>query len=287
MITFPSVIWAFNPTFITITNSSESAGRVTISVDEHSFTTYLYNGDTKIDISRLVQLCFDSPSSVRSKTVTISVSGADTGSASALAIWGVLDIKYASYGQFANNGVRKVHNFVKYPFTIDLLTSNGFETQIPIGNASYTTTSPTGQVVRTEILQRQETEGMYLRWIDRFGFTQYYLFSTGEVSLKSNQASVSIEELQSIAPLSYISHDRPLSVDTESEIKICAVNLDADTLDYVSSIIGSPFVDLYLDDVWVPVRVTDGTYSYSAHHLSVLQDLEITLTLPKIKSQRR
>ena len=66
--------------------------------------------------------------------------------------------------------------------------------------------------------------------------------------------------------------------------------MDKSTLEYVESIISSPIVDLYMgktkegEELWQPVYVENGTYSYNTHHLS-LRDFEITIKLPNRKTQ--
>lgn len=280
---FPSnFVWAFTPTYIKITNAT-SATKVTVSIGSNSVEASIYNGRADILINRLVQLCFNSPKTERSKRIYISVSGDVSGSASVVAIWGCLQFG-DTYGQVANSqGVRRVQYFTHFPFAVDVLTSSGIETRS--AGRTITTTTSLGTVT-TVIEDRSETEGIYLRWIDRFGFMQYYLFVPANVEIKNTPAQYSIEEMTAIRDMAYARHNRPLHVEEQRTMKLSAVNLDADTLAYVSTIIGSAMVDMWLSDgSWLPVTITSGTYNYSQHHLKQLQDLEISIELPKQNSQ--
>lgn len=285
MITFPtSIMYAFSPQYVKITGET-SAKNVTVTIGSNSIQAVVYNGEANILISRLIQLCFDSPLTERSKSVTISVAGDVTGSSTVLAVWGVLSSDY-KYGQYANsNGVRTVHYFTAFPFSVDILTNSGFITLSPSGSTVYSYSSSFG-TIKTIVKARTETEGIYLRWIDRFGFMQYYLFGTGDIEAKPTVSDYKILYEKALPVGGYDTFNRPLDVKTEKTIKLCGTSLDLSTIDYVSSIVASPIVDMYVDGVWIPVIVSSGTYSYSRHHLAQLQDFEFSVDLPTVKSQK-
>lgn len=162
------------------------------------------------------------------------------------------------------------------------ITSNGY--YYKTSDSNYYNVKST---LLTKVQTRHEKEGYYLRWIDRFGFVQYYLFSKGE---KKNKTKISSETLNRDAMnaqnILVSTNVRPLSVETTQTVSVCALNLDKQTFAYVNSIISSPIVDLYVGkrsdgtQIWMPVNIASSTYKESLKHLTVLQDLEVTLTLP-------
>lgn len=143
------------------------------------------------------------------------------------------------------------------------------------------------QEIQVEV--RNDTKGYYLRWLDRFGFMQYYLFEPGEDSTKTEVSKYYLDQRKTYGDIEYAGHLRPLRVTTKREIKVCAVNLDQDYREYVGSIVESPVVDLYQGNKltgrerWIPVHVANGTFVDSPKTL--LQDLEITIVLPDVESQ--
>ena len=284
MITFPATIaYAFSPQYVKISGET-SAKNVTVTIGGNSLQAALYNGAADIYVSRLLQLCFSDPYNERSKTVTITVSGDVSGSANVLVIWGSVSSEY-KYGQFADNtGTRTVQYFKAYPFSVDILTASGFTEKYPSGSTTYSVNSPFG-AIKTVVQERSEKEGIYLRWVDRFGFIQYYLFSIGDIESSPEVSDYKLQFERALQLGGYEANERPLRVVTGRKMKLCAVNLDRLTLDYVSSVVMSPIVDMYVDGTWVPVVISGGTYKYSRHHLVQLQDFEFDIELPVTKSQ--
>lgn len=122
------------------------------------------------------------------------------------------------------------------------------------------------EVVKVKV--SQETEGYYLRWIDSFGFVQYYLFPKGTVEDAVNYGSYSVEAEQGY------DMTRPLTSTVEKHLKCCAVNLHSKHIHYVSSISNSACVELYDRGQWLPVTVESTT---TVNEGKVLQDYEITI----------
>lgn len=154
----------------------------------------------------------------------------------------------------------------------------------------HTFRTPKDTCVITKLHPRYEKEGYYLRWIDRFGFIEYYLFDAGDLSFKTAPSEYGVSAETEINGFNFEGHNHRYEIKTERSIKVCASNLDANTLEYVSSIVSSPVVDLYMGktkegtELWQPVHVSGGTYSYNTRHMS-LRDFEITVELPNRKTQ--
>lgn len=254
-------IWAFNPTYIVISGEGSKTD-ATVTVGTHSIKVSLFNGSANVLISRLVQLNFSNPKSIRSVSLPISVSvdGGGSANGSCTAIWGSI-----GYDDTVGDSI-VVQRFLNFPHPTE--TSNNRASSITYHD-------------------RREKEGAYLRWIDNFGDTLYYLFDKGTKSLKSKMSSYMVEELTNIENTTYVNHERPLEVTTSVTHKICATSLNKETLKLVKTVVGSPIIDLYLgNNKWLPIKVIDGTYNFSEHHNAVLQDFEITIALPDKKSQQ-
>lgn len=284
MVTFPdSIMYVFSPNYVNI-SGEPNARYVNVSVGGQTITSAVYNGNASINISGISQMSFDDPENTRSLTLTINVSGDVSATKTVLAIWGSVSPEFP-LGQFANSdNIRKVHYFKNFPFDVHLLTDSGFIIKTPSDDTQYTSSSSLGAVT-TKVIVRNEIEGLYLRWIDSFGFRQYFLFSLSTLEAKNKLSDYKLQYLTKQSLGGYSIFTRPLSIRSTKTVKACAISLDADTIEYVASIISSPLIDAYLNDDWVPVNISSGTYKYSKHHLVTLQDLEISVELPAVNSQ--
>ncbi len=124
-------------------------------------------------------------------------------------------------------------------------------------------------------------DGLYLRWLDRFGFLQFYLFREGTSTVKSKPSSDTVQVERQYSGMYYGGMERPTEITNEETIKCCAVNLPKDILEYVKTIVNAPIVDLYLGksrsgtELWLPVSVSSG--SYSTDPKTMLSDYEIVI----------
>lgn len=148
----------------------------------------------------------------------------------------------------------------------------------------YTFHTPADTTVITHVHLRQEIEGYYLRWISHFGFMQYYLFDKGNHTTKTQKTATLPEEVH-MDGMYFGGSARNLSVKSTRTLKMCAMNLNQDTLDYVQDIVASPFVDMYIgldkqgNEIWQPVKVADNSYTVKTLH-NYLCDFEINVELP-------
>lgn len=141
------------------------------------------------------------------------------------------------------------------------------------------TTKISNEVVN--IFVSNDKDGLYLRWIDRFGFLQYYLFREGEYTNKNTLSSNTIQLERLYRGMYFGGMERAIEITSKETIKCCAVNLPKDILEYVKTIVNAPIVDLYLGkskagtEIWLPVSVSSG--SYSTNPKTMLSDYEITI----------
>lgn len=125
-------------------------------------------------------------------------------------------------------------------------------------------------------------EGVFLRWVDRFGFYQYWLFKPSEYTYdgKSDGEKIISNELLNIRHYEF---GRYQGRENERTIRMGASMLDKEEAEMVVGIIQSPLVSMWSNKAWIPVNVSDGSSKLTSEHL---QDVEITVELPELKTQR-
>ncbi len=132
---------------------------------------------------------------------------------------------------------------------------------------------------------KDESDGLYLRWIDGFGQLQYYLFTIGSESCKNKADGVTLQKDMSSNGSNYFSGLlRNSKIQIERRINCCACGLTDEIFGYVSTISQSVCVDMFIgnnkggEELWFPVRVADGTITKRSKNK--LHDIEIELLLP-------
>lgn len=139
------------------------------------------------------------------------------------------------------------------------------------------------------VIVSDDKEGYYLRWIDQYGFLEYWLFKKSTLTNKNKLGNTTIEEDKPIDGIFYPNHERTTHIDNTRTIKCGATNLTKGQYKTVESIVASTHIDLFkgysMDkkEIWIPVNVTAG--SYKKNEQKVLQDFELQITLPDTASQ--
>lgn len=139
------------------------------------------------------------------------------------------------------------------------------------------------------VIVSDDKEGYYLRWIDQYGFLEYWLFKKSTLTNKNKLGNTTVEEDKPIDGIFYPNHERTTHIDNTRTIKCGATNLTKGQYKTVESIVASPHIDLFkgysMDkkEIWIPVNVTAG--SYKKNEQKVLQDFELQITLPDTASQ--
>ena len=130
--------------------------------------------------------------------------------------------------------------------------------------------------------------GFYLRWIDRMGLYQFFLFAKGVTTTKNKPSEDEIEDMDGY-PMYFNGWMRNVMVTAEKTLRCCAENLSDSVYGYVETILTSPVIDLYLGttkggtEMWQPVRIISG--QTVKQPLLPLRDLEIEINLPAIQAQ--
>lgn len=203
-------------------------------------------------------------------------------------------LEYATMGNAFDNGIFELnpditfpeaHRVAEYNICLEKVTSGIF-------NMNFDFPFPdmakiVNETVRIHISDKQD--GLYLRWIDRFGFIQYYLFIEGKSTIKAKASSDIVQVERSYEGLNFGGLERPIEVTNTETRKCSAVNLPKSILEYVKTIINASVVELYCGknkggtELWVPVYIADG--SYSTDPRTQLSDYEISIKMPKYNSQ--
>lgn len=189
-------------------------------------------------------------------------------------------------------------------FDIDLTSDNSIaETQYKIEVESETIKSTftnvfdktfTGSIYRyvdeiVKVRPHRDKEGYYLRWIDEYGFLEYWLFKKSTLINKNKLDSTSIETDVAVDGVYYPNHERTIHVENGRTFKCGAVNLTSGEYDTVATVLSSPHIDLFVgyslekEEIWLPINVVAG--SYKKDETKELQDFELQITLPDTSSQ--
>ena len=287
------VVYAFNPNYVVVNITGEYTGLVKLEVcagsSSYEIDVTVYKGKAKTYISRLLQILFDDYVNTRSKTVTVTIKskdGSTMGSNSFLALWASVEagMDYGYYLPIVNdrNGagreVREIVWFTQLPFKVSLFSSSQ-------GIYEVNPSQVSGSKIR--LIADNSYEGTYLRWIDNYGFWQYFLFDTGTRQSKNKLGKVSVDAEYSFAGVNHQAL-RYNHVENTDTIKCCAVNLRREVLAYVETIFKSPHIELYIGktsngQVWKPVNIEAGSANVAADKR--LYDYEISITLPETQVQ--
>lgn len=129
---------------------------------------------------------------------------------------------------------------------------------------------------------------VYLRWIDRHGFWQHFLFKKGEEKRSVSADGEFIRNNLQTYDGSYGmagAVGRRQSYGREDSMAVCAPLVDAEMFDFLQGVASSPVVDMYLpeDERWLSVTVKEGTYTKTG---DTLQDFELEIVKLQYQIQR-
>lgn len=148
------------------------------------------------------------------------------------------------------------------------------------GEAQYLDTVNTGaQFIRFDV--DNSTEGVYLRWINRQGGINYWLFSAGDTSIVNKRADGELNKNIEISGIDY-NVAVPLGKQTVVTQRLCASLIASEGYGYVSEVSSSPIVEMYHEGSFVPVTVLDQTI---VNTNKSLQNIEITISYPHTINQ--
>lgn len=136
--------------------------------------------------------------------------------------------------------------------------------------------------VLIKVLFNDCTKGIYLRWLDRHGFLQYWLFQEGDLTGQSSNEGEQLNVDYSNIKYVYNGMSRYQGKTYQTTRKACATLVERETFNMLSSIHSSPIVDMYIDENWIPVNIVAGSFTDNG---ADLQDFEIQITMPETITQ--
>lgn len=316
------IAFCFNTNKIKIKTVNNVAVTIGEGVMSYKDSRSAYNNVVEVDISKYLQSFFNPRSILTSTEINIKVeTKEDTLSFDILCIWGAMNIgevfnashkviwfrkfpftfsmyisdnarMYTRYDstQYVENenlgtGLVRIDPAIVFPdakrFAVLRLEE---ETILSAFDRTFDNTFRPfgdGTIINRLVIDDSKC-GIYLRWIDRHGFYQYYLFQIGD----------RIQQLQNSGEQLSLDHEgisysygvtRYQGKEIQVMIKACAVLVDVDTFKMLLTLNTSPIVDLYVNNDWIPINIQPGTVTRTE---KPLQDFEITIVLPEVISQK-
>lgn len=148
------------------------------------------------------------------------------------------------------------------------------------GKAQYFDTINTGaQFIRFDV--DNSTDGVYLRWMNKQGGINYWLFSAGDISTANKKIDGELYRNITINGVDY-NVNTPLGKQTVKTQRLCANLITSDGYNYVAEVSSSPIVEMYYNGVFIPVTVLDQTIINTNKSL---QNIEITIDYPLTTTQ--
>ncbi len=205
------------------------------------------------------------------------------------------DLVEVPYGRSYEIGIYEINPEYAFPKAKNSVTLKQKGEEVEVKSSTFDTTFDytfwlaSEMSTITELLIDYSTTGHYLRWIDRYGMFQYFLFIKGKETIKNKLSANTVVEDYTVGGMYFANHQRYTNVEGTKTVKCCAVSIDDSIYDYVSSIITSPIIDLYIgktrygDEMWVPVNIVAANHDYNPREQ--LHDLEISFTMPPINAQ--
>lgn len=147
-----------------------------------------------------------------------------------------------------------------------------------------------GTIINRLVIDESEC-GYFLRWIDRHGFYQYYLFRPGKEQhvTQSLNDDVLKEFYHGDKDFGidkfglYYDFTSPQQKTDKLTISAGAFSENENNLKMLLTIHTSPSVAMWINKSWVPVKISPATI---VKDKSVLQDFEIEIELPEIITQK-
>lgn len=151
----------------------------------------------------------------------------------------------------------------------------------------YALNGTTTKILDIDVMDYEFEHPVYLRWIDRQGFTVYWLFKQGdekrEVSADMEFIRNNLREAGSGSSVGEV-YDRRRSYTRVDTLEICSPMVDSVAFDTLQDLTSSPSVDMYDKNTgkWQVVTVKAGTYTKT---MEALQDFVCEIMLRETPCQ--
>lgn len=298
--TYPDEIcFAFNPTYVKITSCQLASVmlRITSTGDgvTHILNYAVFNHMMTANIARIIQLFFDPYNIVDKRCLDVYVEVINPTTSSPVqgfhttAIWGNI----APGETF--NGPKTLRWFDNWPQKVSVFTGGTIQDLVitddllmAVSPFDYTFdfTFRQGVVGSINFVHDKSKDGLFLRWIDRHGMLQYWLFDKGVREVKNNRGGSELTmNYADREGNSFRNIKRQQYFFGEVSQELCAPNVTEEEYTMLEGILTSPVIDLYHPSEivgWEPVRIAKGTIKRST---DTLQDFKFEIELPNVNAQ--
>lgn len=126
-------------------------------------------------------------------------------------------------------------------------------------------------------------DGVYLRWINKYGEYNYYLFQSSNKTSTVKNSDIKFNNVYYTTDLTSGYHQglgKNIGKNIEQSMKLFVHLVDSETVDFLQHLVESPVVDMFLgysedkSEKWISVDIQDGAFAKST---AVLQDFEFIL----------
>lgn len=133
----------------------------------------------------------------------------------------------------------------------------------------------------------QSDSDIFVRWLDKWGFWQYWLFKAGAIELADAVVGEAIAFLTGTTYPYYAS--RNIGRSLVKSVKVCAPSVTREEWDFLSTIKGSVNVSAYdiVSQVWIPVSISAESHTWKrGMQEQHLQDYAMRIIYPTVQTQR-
>lgn len=136
------------------------------------------------------------------------------------------------------------------------------------------------------IIRHDDTNGLFLRWVDRHGCFQYWLFTIGAEERGSAAYGSEFPIIYEEDGNQYTAVRTQGRTATRSQ-EVCAALVGYDEYKMLSGLLSSPNVCAYMPDerVWQPVQVAAGKATWSRDKHEKMQDFTASVIYPDFNVQ--
>lgn len=126
-------------------------------------------------------------------------------------------------------------------------------------------------------------DGIYLRWINKYGEYNYYLFQGSNISSTTKNNAIAFDNVYYATDLTNNYHHgtgKSIGKDIDRNQKLFTPLVNSQTYDMLIGLVESPVIDMFLgyntdnSQKWISVSVAEGTFTKSTANL---QDFELLL----------
>jgi len=186
--------------------------------------------------------------------------------------------------------LKKTHNGIKlYDAQNKVIIQNGLQTSSvwdKTFDKTFRVIKDIEVYIKFELTVNKCTEGIYLRWVNKFGDFCYWLFNPHEEKNEVKDIGVNIEEFITTTDFVngfHVGTNHPKGKEAQRLVTLYANLVDSETFDFLTSLAESPVVDLYCGDGnWVRVNIAPANVVKSNDEL---QDFICTLVSPRTFNQ--